>query len=132
MHADDAVLDEGGQGEPVEEGVDALPGPEPLLVAHALYTLQPEAKQRVDVRGLHTWHAVKISNLAVHFKCQSVSVRHRTNPVLRRHNSRPPAQQALTPGACTHAWLWRKKDVEGYPTIEPIKPPHPPSCPSPR
>ena len=56
MHADDAVLDEGGQGEPVEEGVDALPGPEALLVAHALYALQPEPEQRVDVRRLHAQH----------------------------------------------------------------------------
>ena len=49
MHADDAVLDEGSQGEPVEQGVDALPGPEALLVAHALYALQAEPEQRVDV-----------------------------------------------------------------------------------
>ena len=49
MHADNAVLYQRGQGQPVEEGVDALPGPEPLLVAHALDALQPEPKQRVDV-----------------------------------------------------------------------------------
>lgn len=54
MHADDAVLYEGGQGQPVEEGVDALPSPQALLVAHALYALQPEPKQRVDVRRLHS------------------------------------------------------------------------------
>lgn len=39
MHADDAVLYQRSQGQPVEEGVDALPGPQALLIAHALYTL---------------------------------------------------------------------------------------------
>ena len=52
MHADDAVLYERGQGQPIEERIDALPGPQPLLVPHALYALQPESKQRIDVRGL--------------------------------------------------------------------------------
>lgn len=52
VHADDAVLYERGQGQPIEERIDALPGPQPLLVPHALYALQPESKQRIDVRGL--------------------------------------------------------------------------------
>ena len=52
VHADDAVLDERGQGEPVEERVEARPGPDALLVAQPLYALQPEAEQRVDVRRL--------------------------------------------------------------------------------
>ena len=52
VHADDAVLDERGQGEPVEEGVEPRPGPDALLVAQPLYALQPEAEQRVYVRRL--------------------------------------------------------------------------------
>lgn len=53
MHADDAVLDEGCKGQPVEEAVQALPGPQPLLVPHALYALQPKPKERIDVRCLY-------------------------------------------------------------------------------
>ena len=49
VHADDAVLYQRGQGQPVEEGVDALPGPEALLVAHALDALQPEPEERIDI-----------------------------------------------------------------------------------
>ena len=52
MHADNAVFNESSQREPVEEGVDALPGPEALLVAHALYALQPEPEESIDVRRL--------------------------------------------------------------------------------
>ena len=51
VHADDALLDEGGQGEPVEQGVHAVPGPHASL-AQPLQALQAEAKERVDVAGL--------------------------------------------------------------------------------
>ena len=52
VHADDAVLYHGGQGEPVEHAVDAVPRKDALLVPQPLYALQPEAEERVDVRGL--------------------------------------------------------------------------------
>ena len=71
MHADDAILYEGGQGQPVEEGVDALPGPQALLVAHALYALQPEPKQRVDVRRLRSMGILFTMARGGHASCPS-------------------------------------------------------------
>ena len=53
MHADDAVLNQGGQGKPVEEAVEAIPGPDALLITQPFHALQPKAEQGVDVRGLH-------------------------------------------------------------------------------
>ena len=87
VHADDAVLYEGCQGQPIEEAVQALPGPQPLLFSHALYALQPEPKKRIDVRSLsaHTtlegWlrfkhgpekHVTRPS-LSAEFHCHSIS-----------------------------------------------------------
>ena len=54
VHAEDSLLNGGGQGQPVEEAVEALPGPQALLLPQPLRALQPEAKQRIDVRCLHT------------------------------------------------------------------------------
>ena len=53
MHADDAVLDQGRQGQPVEEGINARPCPHACL-SQPLQALQPEAKQCIDVRCLCT------------------------------------------------------------------------------
>jgi hypothetical protein len=52
VHAQDAVLDQGGQGQVVEERIEAGPGPDPMRVAQAFNALQAEAKQSVDVSGL--------------------------------------------------------------------------------
>ena len=74
VHADDALLDDGREGHPVENGVEALPRPQPALLAcesstheqtprhvcarawlprtQALDALQAEAEQRVDVSRL--------------------------------------------------------------------------------
>lgn len=71
MHADDAILYEGGQGQPVEEGVDPLPGPQALLVAHALYALQPEPKKRVDVRRLRSMGTLFTMARRGHASCAS-------------------------------------------------------------
>ena len=54
MHAQDSLLDGGSQGEPVEEAVEALPSPDALLLSQPLCALQPEPKQRIDVRCLHS------------------------------------------------------------------------------
>ena len=52
MHAQDLVLDAGGKGQPVEEGVEARPGPDAVWVPQPLDALDPEAEQRIDVRRL--------------------------------------------------------------------------------
>jgi hypothetical protein len=52
VHAQDAVLDEGGQRQVVEERVEAGPRPDAVRVAQALDALQAEAEQGVDVGGL--------------------------------------------------------------------------------
>ncbi len=49
MHAEDTLLDAGGQGQPVEAVVEACPGHDARLVSHALYALYPESKQGIDV-----------------------------------------------------------------------------------
>lgn len=54
MHAEDPLLNGGSQGQPVEEAVEALPGPDALLLPQPLCALQPEAKQCIDVRCLHS------------------------------------------------------------------------------
>ena len=52
VHAQDAVLDQGGQGQVVEQSVEAGPRPDPVRVAQAFDALQAEAEQGVDVGGL--------------------------------------------------------------------------------
>lgn len=52
MHAQNAVFDEGGQGQEVEQRVEARPRPHAVRVAQPLHALQAEAKQGVDVGGL--------------------------------------------------------------------------------
>lgn len=52
MHAEDALLNGGGQGQPVEAVVEAGPGHDASLVPQPLYALYPEAKQGIDVCGL--------------------------------------------------------------------------------
>ena len=59
VHAEDALLDASGQGEPVEAVVEARPGHDARLVPHALYALYPEAEQRIDVRSLHVPQACR-------------------------------------------------------------------------
>ena len=54
MHAEDPLLNGGSQGQPVEEAVEALPGPHALLLPQPLCALQPEPKQCIDVRRLHS------------------------------------------------------------------------------
>ena len=51
MHAHDAVLHQGSQGEPVEQGVHARPRPHARL-SQPLQALQTEAEQGVDVASL--------------------------------------------------------------------------------
>ena len=52
VHAQNAVLDEGGQGQVVEQRVEARPRPHAVRVAQPLHALQTEAEQGVDVGGL--------------------------------------------------------------------------------
>ena len=52
VHAQDAVLDERGQREVVEERVEPRPGPDAVRVAQALDALKAEAEEGVDVGGL--------------------------------------------------------------------------------
>lgn len=59
MHTEDSLLNGGSQGEPVEEAVEALPGPDALLLSQSLCTLQPKPKQRIDVRCLHSTDSVR-------------------------------------------------------------------------
>ncbi len=89
MHADNAVFNESSQREPVEEGVDALPGPEALLVAHALYALQPEPEESIDVRRLHERHDRLHMPVCIPSKQGMISAR---------------AREAFQPEACSRAW----------------------------
>lgn len=52
VHAEDAVLDERGQREVVEERVEPRPGPDAMRVAEALNAFETEAEEGVDVGGL--------------------------------------------------------------------------------
>lgn len=52
MHAEDSLFNGGSQGQPVEETVEALPGPKALLLSQPLSALQPKPKQCVDVSRL--------------------------------------------------------------------------------
>jgi hypothetical protein len=54
MHAKDAVLNQRGQGQPVEERIEARPGVHPSLVAQPLHTFQPEPEQGINVRSLQS------------------------------------------------------------------------------
>ena len=59
MHTKDSLLYGGSHGKPVEEAVEALPGPDALLLSQPLCALQPEPKQRIDVRCLHSTTSVR-------------------------------------------------------------------------
>ena len=59
MHTEDSLLNGGSQGQPVEEAIEALPGPDALLLSQSLCALQPEPKQRIDVRCLHSTASVR-------------------------------------------------------------------------
>ena len=68
MHTKDSLLNGGSQGEPVEKAVEALPGPDALLLPEPLCAFQPKPKQRIDVRCLHSkmsvWqHNMELSTL---------------------------------------------------------------------
>ena len=54
MHTKYSLLNGGSQGEPVEEAVEAFPGPSALLLSQPLCAFQPEPKQRIDVRCLQS------------------------------------------------------------------------------
>ena len=62
MHAEDAFLDGGSQGEPVEAVVEAGPGHDASLVPQPLYALYPKAEQRIDVCCLHAARQLRPSN----------------------------------------------------------------------
>jgi hypothetical protein len=49
MHADNSILDEGCQRQPIEHGVDSSPGKDTLLLTQTLYALHAEAKECIDV-----------------------------------------------------------------------------------
>lgn len=59
VHAQDAVLDERGQREVVEERVESRPGPDAVRVAQALDALEAEAEEGVDVGGLERLRRAK-------------------------------------------------------------------------
>lgn len=52
MHADDSVLYERCQGQPIEHGIDSVPGID-ALVPQPLNALQAEAKEGIDVSCLY-------------------------------------------------------------------------------
>lgn len=54
MAAQNSVFNGGSQGKPVEKAVQALPRPNAILLPQPFCALQPEAKQSINVRGLHT------------------------------------------------------------------------------
>ena len=52
MHAEDLVLDAGGERQPVEQGVETRPRPDAVRVPQSLDALYSKAEQGVDVRSL--------------------------------------------------------------------------------
>lgn len=63
MHAENLVLDAGGKRQPVEERIEAGPGPDAVRIAQPLDALYSESEQSVDVCRLLTEQADLLSPL---------------------------------------------------------------------